>query len=75
MPRGDHLEIEFVAPGSPAARAGWRVGQHIKTVDGQPIGADYVAKQSDWPFRAAGSIVVLTGDDGVPRPLTLADYY
>lgn len=51
--------IQFVAKQSPAAAAGFQVGDRILAIDGQPIGdvADLQRRLSD---RAAGDVVKLT---------------
>jgi hypothetical protein len=73
--RGQDLEVQFVAPGSPAEGAGWKKGQSIRAIDGKTIGPDYLTTQSDWIYRPPGSTVTLTDSDGVVRTLTLAEYY
>jgi predicted aspartyl protease len=76
VPEGDRLRISHVAPGSPAAKAGFKVGEKIAAIDGQPIAADYAASDlSRWIFRPAGRQVALTMADGSRRTLRLADYY
>ncbi|NMO15744.1 hypothetical protein HPC49_03295 [Pyxidicoccus fallax] len=70
------LEVKLVAPGSPAATAGWRVGEEIVAIDGQKIGPDYEGTElARWRSRPAGQTVVLTMKDGSERRLTLRDYY
>ena len=73
---GDRLEVVHVAPGSPAAAAGWKVGDAIAAIDRQAIGPAYGAS-SAWGFsyRPAGATVRFTMADGTRRSLTLADYY
>jgi C-terminal processing protease CtpA/Prc len=73
--RGDQLEVVFVAPGSPAARGGWRAGQRIRAIDGHAIRPDYAATQQQWLYGPAGAKVVLTDSKGAHRSLTLAEYY
>jgi predicted metalloprotease with PDZ domain len=76
VPEGDRLRISHVAPGSPAAKAGFRVGEEIAAIDGQAIAADYAASDlSRWIFGPAGQQVALTMADGSRRTLRLADYY
>ena len=68
--------MTHVAAGSPAAADGWRVGETIAAIDGQPIGADYIAgPQSRWNTAPAGTAVALSMGDGSQRLLTLGDYY
>ena len=71
----DGLRVDFVAPGGPAEAAGWTEGMHIRAVDGVAIGPDYWKERHRWPYRAAGTAVVLRDGEGVDRELVLADYY
>jgi predicted aspartyl protease len=73
--RGDHLEVVFVAPGSPAEKAGWKVGEQIRAIDGHTIGADYPVEQADWAGQPAATSVRLTDGREASRELILADYY
>jgi hypothetical protein len=75
-PAGDYLTVTFVAPGSPAERGGWQVGDEILAVDGQPISPSYQSG-SLWRWRgwAPGTRVELTMRNGIRRSLVLANYY
>ena len=76
IPAEGRLTVKLVAPGSPAAAAGWRAGEEIIAVDGQKIGPDYAGTAlAGWRFRPARQTVVLTLRDGSERRLTLKDYY
>ncbi|NTX50155.1 retropepsin-like aspartic protease [Myxococcus sp. CA039A] len=76
LPSEGRLVVKLVAPGSPAAAAGWKPGEEIVAIDGQAIGPDYSSTQlSRWRYRAAGQTVVLTMKDGGKRKLTLSDYF
>jgi predicted aspartyl protease len=71
----DHLRVTHVARGSPAAAAGWRVGEVIAAVDGQPITRAYAESELfQWANGPPGRVVVLTVA-GARRQLELADYY
>ncbi|HLZ74083.1 aspartyl protease family protein [Phenylobacterium sp.] len=73
---GDRLKVEQVAPGSPAAWAGWKEGVEIVAIDGQKIGPGYVGSPlARWSEGAPGTEVTLSLADGSTRKLTLADYY
>jgi hypothetical protein len=75
-PAGDRLKVLLVAPGSPAAQAGWKDGDEITAVDGQKIGPAYSGSSlSWWAERLAGTEVTLSLADGSTRKLTLADYF
>ncbi len=65
----------FVAPGSPAAEAGWRVGERITAIDHKAIAQDYLTSRVEWSCGNAGSAVILTDGEGVDRSVVLADYY
>ena len=73
----DHaLTIVHVAVGSPAAEAGWGMGEHILTVNGHPVDADYThGSLWNWRFGPAGTVVELGIEGGKSRKLRLADYY
>jgi hypothetical protein len=76
LPADGRLTVKLVAPGSPAAAAGWRVGEDIIAIDGQKIGPDYAGTPlAGWRYRPAGQTVVLTLRDGSERRLILKDYY
>lgn len=69
------LEVLHVAPGSPAEKAGWQIGERVLMIEGVAIRPDYGrSTQSDWNKGAAGTVVRLTTPSG-DRRLTLADYY
>jgi hypothetical protein len=69
------LEVLHVAPGSPAAAAGWQAGARIAAVDGRPIGPDYWTALAGWNRKPAGTTVVLLDGDGVEHELVLAEYF
>ncbi len=72
----DALTVVHVAAGSPAAKAGWIVGERIIAVDGHPIGANYThGPLWSWRFGPAGTRVALHMAEGVTRHLSLGDYY
>lgn len=70
------LTVVHVASGSPAARAGWSVGEHIVAVNGRLIDGSYTRETLwQWRYSPAGSRVALKLADGTTRILELADYY
>jgi len=73
--RGDHIELFYVAPGSPAATAGLRKGQRITAIDGKHVGLDYLDGTFRWRFAPPGTAVMLTDDMGRDYQLVLADYF
>jgi hypothetical protein len=66
---GAVLHVVFVAPGSPAEKAGWKVGERIMTVDGDATASDR------WRYGRAGKHLTFTLSTGQTRRLTLAEYY
>ncbi|MCU6454047.1 PDZ domain-containing protein [Sphingomonas sp. A2-49] len=72
----DRLRVLHVMRGGPAAAAGWRAGDVICRIDGQPIAADYPSSPlARWAVGAPGTSVRLGMCDGSVRPLTLAQFY
>lgn len=73
MPDGDAVKVIFIAPDSPAAKAGWKIGDRIAKIDGVPYKtlSDDLAWKED-PTRKTAN---LTLDTGEVRVLTLSDYY
>ncbi len=69
------LTVAFVAPGSPAAAAGWKAGERVAALDGKPAGADYWKTMASWADATAGTEVSLTLADGTLRKLVLRDFY
>jgi hypothetical protein len=70
------LSVVHVGSGSPAAQAGWTVGERIKAVNGHPIDASYTRESLwEWRYGPAGSRVSLKLADGTTRVIQLADYY
>jgi hypothetical protein len=73
---GDHLNVAFVAPGGPADRAGWKVGEKISAVAAEPVGPGfYSGPHAGWAMSPAGESLELTVGDGSKRRLVLQDYY
>jgi hypothetical protein len=73
---GDHLKVVFIAPGSPAEAAGWKVGEQVVAIDGKPVAQGYNGSElSRWVYGAAGKVVELKAADGKLRKLVLKDYF
>lgn len=72
---GDELEVDFVAPGSPASEAGWTAGERVRGLDGEPVGSEWWHVVSRWQHAADGTPVRLTMADGSERTLVLRTYY
>lgn len=74
-PRGAGLEVTFVAPGSPAAAEGWKVGERILALNGKPIDAGSSrASLKECVEAPPGTEVLLTDGEGRVRRLVAADY-
>lgn len=72
----DRLRILHVMRSGPAAVAGWKEGETICTIDGQPIPRDYgTSALATWSAGAPGRTVALGLCDGTKRTLTLRDFY
>jgi hypothetical protein len=70
------LDVQFVAPGSPAEKTGWKEGDAIVAVNGRPIERDrYMTDMSGWNEGPAGTEVLLRLAGGDERRLRLQDYY
>lgn len=72
---GDHLVVDFVAPGSPAKEAGWVEGERVRALDGEPVGPDWWRVAARWQHAADGTEARLTLADGTERTLVLRAYY
>ncbi|WP_256926624.1 aspartyl protease family protein [Sphingomonas sp. TZW2008] len=72
----DRLRILHVMRGGPAAAAGWKEGETICTIDGQPIPANYGSSTlATWSAGTPGRVVALGLCDGTQRRLTLQRFY
>lgn len=74
--RGDRLRVGEVIGGSPAAEAGFRVGDEIVSVNGTGVDARYYFRDDvQFSRLPAGTQVELTRADGTTIPVTLRDYF
>jgi predicted metalloprotease with PDZ domain len=71
--QGTYNEVTFVAPGSPADAAHWKVGERIVAIHVNLVGPPHPVK--DWRTLPAGTRVDLKDGSGAVRTLVLADYY
>ncbi len=72
----DRLKVLHVMRGGPAARAGWKDGDLICSIDGVPIPRDYpTSPLAAWSAGAPGRVVALGQCDGTTRKLTLGNFY
>jgi len=76
LPEGSALNVSFVSPQGPAAKAGLKTGDKIVAINGESIGADFFATPlGSWYRGSAGSPVTLTLDGGRTVHFALTDYY
>jgi len=76
IPQGDRLSVIFVAPGSPADRAGWEKGMFVTTVNGKTgTATELRAMLRDLSKSDAGTRIALLDENGVERPVLTARYY
>ncbi len=68
---GETIRVTHVSPGSPAAAAGFRAGEIVTAINGEPAATANRAHK-DAP---AGTVLTLTLKDGRTRTVTLARYY
>ena len=71
----DALTVWFVAPGGPAAAAGWKAGERLAALDGEPASADWWKTYLRWSDARPGTVVRLTLADGSERRLTVKEYF
>lgn len=72
----DRLRVLHVMRGSPADKSGWREGDTICAIDGQPVPRDYVESPlARWTIGKPGTTVTLRTCDGEDRRLTRARFY
>jgi hypothetical protein len=74
--RVDGIDVTFVAPLSPAEKDGWKPGQRITALAGEPVSAaTWRAALRRVAESAAGTEIVLTDGEGKARKLVAAEYY
>jgi predicted aspartyl protease len=71
----DGLRVKHVAPGSPAAAAGWTADTLIVSIDGQLVVPDSWELRHGWNECAPGTRVELIDGEGRTRVLVAADYF
>ena len=74
-PETDCLRIIHIARGSPAERAGLRVGDEVIGVDGRPVDAAYFRERPRQGMRPAGTLVQFRLRSGAMISARLADYF
>lgn len=73
---GDRLKVAMVSKGGPAEAAGWKAGEEVIAVDGEPISPAFLSgPHAKWASGPAGQVVTFTLFDGSKRQLTLKDYF
>jgi len=72
----DRLRVLHVMRGSPAATAGWREGDLICAIDGQPVTAGYLTSPlARWGAAPAGTTTRLADCAGKERTLVAREFY
>jgi len=72
----DRIRVLHVMKNSPAEQAGWKSGDTICSIDGQPITPAYpTSALANWSIAPAGTVVKLGRCDGTVRPLTARAFY
>jgi hypothetical protein len=70
MPLASGFEVVFVAPGSPADRAGWKAGERIAAINGKPV-----MPRTERATLGNMPRIAFTLADGTVRELAPANYY
>lgn len=73
--RGDVFEIVHVASGSPAERAGLKIGRHITAIQGRRVSAENQQALGKLRQGRAGSTLVLEDSHGQTFDLVLQRYF
>jgi PDZ domain len=73
--KGANFIVAFVAPGSPAALAGFKKGDEISAIDGKAHDAWPVPDIIKLQMTEVGTIYVFTMADGSTRRITAADFF
>jgi PDZ domain-containing protein/aspartyl protease len=71
----DTFTVGFVAPNSPAAAAGFKVGDKIALINGKSAQSWSQSALSDLKFGASGTSVTFTINGGGIRQVKLADFF
>ncbi|HEU4418953.1 MAG TPA: aspartyl protease family protein [Planctomycetota bacterium] len=71
--RGSHLEVMHVVAGSPAAAAGFAVGDRIRTIDGKDVAIGYWDGAWRWVQQPQGTAVTIELVDGTRRTFTFGE--
>ncbi len=72
---GETFRVMFVAPGSPAAAAGFETGDRVAAIDSRPASAWSLEQRLALEDGAPGRRAEFKLDTGATRSLMLADYY
>jgi Aspartyl protease len=73
--KGADVVVEFVAPSSPAQAAGFKIGDKVALIDGKAAQAWAETALADLRYRASGTKLVFTMQDGSDRKVKFADYF
>lgn len=73
--QGATLTVDFVAPGSPAQAAGFKLGERIAMIDQQPAQTWTPALLTNLRLAPKGSTIVFTMAGGHTRQVRMTDYF
>jgi hypothetical protein len=73
---GDRLHVAYVSPDGPAAKAGWKAGDVLESVNGVAAGPElFSSRYARFAALPAGTHLDFVRSDGAHLPVTLADYF
>ena len=67
--------VAFVSPGSPAADAGFKIGDRISSINGKTAETLPFLAMVKLRYTAVGSVFTFRMDDGSERKMTAADFF
>lgn len=73
--KNDRWVVAFVSPNSPAALAGFKSGEGISRIDGEPLAQWPIAEIIGLSMTPPGTKHVFTMLDGTTRTVTAADFF
>jgi hypothetical protein len=72
---GTDFVVTFVSPGSPAADAGFKIGDKISSINGKTAETLPFLAMGKLRFTEVGRVFTLRMDDGSERKVTAADFF
>ena len=71
----DHIEVEFVSPGSPAQAVGFKIGDMISRLGDKPATEWTEAMLATVRYGRAGEVLIVTLTDNVERKVVLTNFF